>query len=90
MDVPEIEIVWQDPPPKAPKPSLWADRLQPLQERPGQWAKIREDTPERITGLRSRLSQRVGLKDLYEFQTARIGDTRAELYARFQPAERRA
>lgn len=78
----EIEIVWQDPPPKTTT-SVWAERLAPLRERPGQWARIRESEPAKISGLRQRLARTVALKEAFEFRTHRVSDTQAELYARF-------
>jgi hypothetical protein len=78
----EIEIVWQDPPPKA-STSVWAERLAPLRERPGEWARIREAQPAQISGLRQRLVRTAALKDVFEFRSHKVSDTQAELYARF-------
>lgn len=78
----EIDITWQDPPPKT-STSVWAARLAPLRERPGTWARIRQDNPSKIGGLRQRLARTVALKDAFEFRTHRISAEEAELYARF-------
>jgi hypothetical protein len=78
----EIEIVWQDPPPKT-STSVWADRLAPLRERPGEWTRIREAQPAKISGLRQRLAKTAALKETFEFRTHKVSDSEAELYARF-------
>jgi hypothetical protein len=82
--VSEIEIVWQDPPAKT-QTSRWAERLTPLRERPGSWARIRVDNPAKIGGLRQRLARTAALKDAFEFRTHKVTDTQSELYARFTP-----
>ena len=78
----DIEIVWRDPPPKLTR-SAWAERLAPLRERPGTWAMVRQGEPRKISGLKQRLSRTVALKDAFEFQTHKVSDDRAELYARY-------
>ena len=35
-------IVWEDPRPQDPNRSHWVDKLAPLLERPGQWARVHE------------------------------------------------
>jgi hypothetical protein len=64
----EIEIVWQDPPPKT-STSRWAERLAPLQERPNTWARIRRGSPANISGLRQRLVRTAAIKGRYEFRS---------------------
>jgi hypothetical protein len=86
MSETEIEIVWREPPPKVSR-SKWADLLAPLKERPGAWAMIRTDTPERVSGLRTRLSKTSAVKGQFELRAHKVSDQVAELYVRFMPPE---
>lgn len=41
------EIVWEDPPaPKRGHNGMWVERLAPLVERPGEWARVKGPTSE--------------------------------------------
>jgi hypothetical protein len=82
MSESEIEIVWRDPPPKVSR-SKWADLLAPLKERPGVWAMVKADTPDKISGLRQRLVKTAAVKEQFELRAHKVDDDRAELYARY-------
>lgn len=80
----EIEIVWKEPPAREPR-SKWLDALAPLRDRPGQWAMVRADTPQRVSNLRSRLVKNAAIRQEFELRAHRIDDDSGELYARTKP-----
>lgn len=50
------DIVWEDPPTKS-RYGAWAERLAPLRERPGEWAKFGKANSSTVTNInRGRLS----------------------------------
>jgi hypothetical protein len=75
------DFIWEEPPPK-PSRSIWAERLAPLKERPGQWALIETGSLSRVTGLRSRLGRLAALENAYEFRTHKTSPESGKLYAR--------
>lgn len=80
----EIEIVWREPPPRVSR-SKWADALAPLRERPGEWAMVKSDTPERVNGLRTRLAKTSAIRGQFELRAHKVSDDTAELYVRYTP-----
>ena len=53
------DIVWEEPPPRERKgghPRVWLERLAPLVERPGEWARILDaETAKRATSTATNL-----------------------------------
>lgn len=82
----EIEIVWKDPPPKETR-SKWADMLAPLKERAGEWAMIKTDTPQRVSGLRQRLVKTAAVRGQFELRAHKVSESVSELYARYAPSD---
>lgn len=89
-------IVWEDPPERsAQRPGIWVERLTPLLEHPGRWAKVKE-VPSMGAGTQTVLRLRgIGKRGLdaaklppgrWEFRAARasaLASTRAYIYARY-------
>ena len=56
------EIVWEDPPTTTRAPShhgVWAERLAPLRDRPGEWAKV--GRVHSATALKIKRGQMLGI-----------------------------
>lgn len=81
-------VKWEDPPPKKVKGGeLWATRLTPLMERPGEWANLGEHSAASAGNLRGAVkgNRRYVLPEgQWEFTCRSNGKPgRATLYARY-------
>ncbi len=39
-NLPDYKVVWEDLPPKSRHKGVWTERLAPVMDRPGQWARV--------------------------------------------------
>lgn len=80
------EIVWEDPGPSASGLGQWVERLQPLVEAPGRWARVKEFKSQgAASSTMSQLKrrQRQMPPGEWEFVTRGLPDGRGALYARY-------
>lgn len=84
------EIIWETPPPKSSRNSqsdTWVDRLSPLVEKPGEWARVWEGAVSTArsytTSLRSRKFPIPNPGDSWSFVSRSLDTdkTRGRLYA---------
>jgi hypothetical protein len=89
--VSDDEILWEDPQPDArgrqgEKNPLWRERLLPLMDRPGTWARVAVYDSDKVARTRSSdlTKGKAPTPDgLWEFTARRLEDGRDAVYARY-------
>lgn len=79
------EIVWEDPPSKrSSAPSIWAEILAPLVERPNTWARIRTGPPASMYSMAGNLRNNDSVPPgIWDFAARKIDDETGGLWARY-------
>ncbi len=87
-------IRWEDPPPRKQSgaPGLWMERLTPLLDHPGRWARVHDATSRaaatqtvgRLRGRGARALDRAVIPPgRWEFRAAGLPDGSGAIYARY-------
>jgi len=82
----DTEIIWEEPPPTG---GVWAQRIAPFLDRPGEWGRLRDDISHGTThDLRLKV-RRGALPAGLEFRETAKGARpgRAYLFVRYTPTE---
>lgn len=84
-----FQLVWEEPPEASSpiKGSEWVDRLKPLMDKPGEWARVAEfDRPNYASGLATRLRRRPHWRPEGQWEFRGSTDSKAgtsRMYARY-------
>lgn len=82
-----MTVIW-----KAPRKSVWEERLEPLLERPGDWAVVFTcDTPEaayvHCSNLRNGRLTLPEAPGIFQFAAQKSEDGKGEVFARYMESE---
>lgn len=79
------DIIWENPPERRTQPTVWPQRLEPLKQKPGQWARIKTGSPASMYSMAGNLrnGQVKVPSGRWEFRSHKINENTGGLWARY-------